>query len=245
MSKANDEIMPPIDKQSKSEGNDKDVMNEAEKDQSAIRVPQSVFQSLNAVRRLPKPRAAAEHCELCSVELSANHQHLVEPLSRKLLCACVPCAILFSNQGGKYKRVPQRIRLLESFQMSDAQWDSLLIPINMAFFFFSSPAGKIIAVYPSPAGPTESLLALEAWEEIVTQNPILQGLEADTEALLVKRIGSGRDTGKAEYYLVPIDKCYELTGLIRAHWRGLSGGTEVWQEIQAFFTGLKDRATVI
>jgi hypothetical protein len=41
---------------------------------------------------------------------------------------------------------------------------------------------------------------------------------------------------------VPIDECYKLVGLIRAHWRGLSGGTEVWREIQSFFSALKKRA---
>ena len=35
----------------------------------------------------------------------------------------------------------------------------------------------------------------------------------------------------AQYYIVPIDECYRLVGLIRMHWRGLSGGTEVWKEI--------------
>jgi len=31
-------------------------------------------------------------------------------------------------------------------------------------------------------------------------------------------------------------------GLIRTHWRGLSGGTEVWREIGSFFAALKKRA---
>jgi len=28
-------------------------------------------------------------------------------------------------------------------------------------------------------------------------------------------------------------------GVIRLHWRGLAGGTEVWQELEAFFAGLR------
>ena len=39
------------------------------------------------------------------------------------------------------------------------------------------------------------------------------------------------DLRAPEYYVLPIDECYKLVGLIRAHWQGLSGGTEVWQEI--------------
>jgi hypothetical protein len=42
--------------------------------------------------------------------------------------------------------------------------------------------------------------------------------------------------------VVPIDECFKLVGLIRAHWRGLSGGTEVWQQMAQFFADLKRKA---
>ena len=117
-----------------------------------------------------------------------------------------------------------------------------MVPIEMAFFFKSSPQEKMIALYPSPAGPTESLLSLDTWADIVQMNPILSGMQDDVTALLVNRVGHVRGASPAEYYLVPIDECYKLVGLIRTHWRGLSGGTEVWREIGAFFAGLKKRA---
>ncbi len=178
---------------------------------------------------------------MCSAELAAQHPHLVEPASRQLACACEACAILFSGQTGtKYKRVPRRIRALPNFRLTDGQWDSLMIPIQLAFFYNSTPDGRVIALYPSPAGPTESLLALDSWNEIVEDNPVLQDMEPDVEALLVKRVG-----GASEYYLVPIDECYKLVGLIRAHWRGLSGGTEVWREIGQFYAELKERSTPV
>ena len=41
--------------------------------------------------------------------------------------------------------------------MTDSQWDGLMMPINMAFFFKSTPQSRVIALYPSPAGATESL----------------------------------------------------------------------------------------
>jgi hypothetical protein len=97
----------------------------------------------------------------------------------------------------------------------------------------------MVALYPSPAGPTESLLTLDTWEEIVRANPILEQMEPDVEALLVNRVGPIR-----EHFLAPIDECYKLVGLIRIHWRGLSGGTEVWREINSFFDQLKQRALV-
>ena len=55
----------------------------------------------------------------------------------------------------------------------------------------------------------------------------------DVEALLVNRVGASRD-----HYLVPIDLGFRLAGLIRIHWRGLSGGAEVWEEIGQFFDRL-------
>ena len=193
-----------------------------------------------------RQRSATERCELCGADLSRDHAHLVEIARRKLLCACGACAVLFSGQSSsKYKRVPTRVALLTDFRMTDAQWDSLMIPINMAFFFKSSVEGKVVALYPSPAGATESLLALETWGDIVSENPVLHEMESDVEALLVNRVAHARGSSPAEYYLLPIDECYKLVGIIRTQWRGLSGGTEVWQELARFFRGLKNRAGVI
>jgi Family of unknown function (DUF5947) len=190
------------------------------------------------LRQFARRRQSGEHCELCASPLPAEHAHLVEPSTRRLLCCCDPCAILFSGQqSARYRRVPRRVTLLHDFAMTDAQWDDLLIPINLAFFFRSSPADRVIAAYPSPAGATESLLTLEAWRQLEQANPVLLELEPDVEALLVNRVKNAR-----EYFRVPIDQCYRLVGLIRANWRGLSGGTEVWSAIEAFRSDLKARA---
>jgi hypothetical protein len=124
------------------------------------------------------------------------------------------------------------------FQITDAQWDSLLIPINLAFFVFSSSAGRTIAIYPSPAGAMESLLEFEAWQELAAANPRLNEMQPEVEALLINRAAAVRS-----YYLVSIDRCYELVGLIRVHWKGLSGGTKVWEEIYRFFETLNSAAT--
>ena len=190
-----------------------------------------------------KKRATVERCELCSAELPPEHQHLLEPPTRKLLCACEACSVLFSGQAGiKYKRVPRRLRYLADFAMSDAQWDGLMVPINMAFFFYSSPQERVLALYPSPAGPTESSLPLDSWQDIVDQNPVLSSMEPDVEALLVSRVDRAHGRPSAEYYVAPIDECFKLVGLIRAHWRGLSGGPEVWEAIARFFDNLKQRS---
>jgi hypothetical protein len=62
-------------------------------------------------------------------------------------------------------------------------------------------------------------------------------MEEDVEALLVNRVG-----GAPRSWLVPVDDCYGLVGLIRTQWRGLSGGREVWDGIESFFDELDGRA---
>lgn len=163
------------------------------------------------------------------------HAHLVDPASRQLLCACTACALLFDSPDAKrYRRVPTGVTRLHEFELSDADWDAFLIPINMAFFFRSSANRRIVAMYPGPAGGTESMLELEAWEALEANNPVLQTLDDDVEALLVNRIAGAR-----EYYRVPIDRCFELTGVIRQSWHGLSGGDGVREAIQGFFADLR------
>jgi hypothetical protein len=195
--------------------------------------------SFAALRRFTRNRRAAESCELCNAPLWSEHEHLIELDAQRIICSCTACAILFSGQqGARYRRVPREVEFLSEFRLTDAQWEDLHLPINLAFFFHSTRAGRVVAVYPSPAGGTESLLTLEAWHQLEQENPALRGLEPDVEALLVNRLGPSR-----EHYRVPIDACYRLVGLIRANWRGLAGGAEVWEEIRQFFAGLKQKST--
>jgi Family of unknown function (DUF5947) len=201
--------------------------------------------AFGTLRQFIRRKRDVERCELCSAEVGADHPHLIEPASRKLLCSCNACAILFGGIGTKYKRAPRRVLALHDFHLSDGQWESLMIPISMAFFFRSTPDARVVAFYPSPAGATESQLPLDTWNDIEEVNPSLKEMEPDVEALLVNRIGHVRGFATSEYYVLPIDECYKLVGLIRANWKGLSGGIEVWREIGGFFDGLKRRATVV
>lgn len=201
---------------------------------------------LNPLRQFVRKKRDIEVCELCSQGLNPEHAHLIDVQSRKLLCSCDGCALLFSNQANpRYRRVPRQIKKLTNFRLSDEDWDDLLIPINMAFFARIGSSGDVTALYPSPAGATESLLPKDGWVRIVEGNPVLNEMEPDVEALLVNRILYSQGTGDAEYFISPIDECYRLTGLIRMHWRGLSGGTEVWQEINGFFQQMNSRCVVI
>lgn len=211
--------------------------------------PMAFDQALGVLRQLRGMRRfasrAVEYCELCSAELYGDHPHLVELTSRQLVCACDACAMLFDGlERSKYKRVSRRILYLPGFTITDAQWESLIIPINLAFFFRSSIEGRMIALYPSPAGAIESQLPLDTWTAIVENNGELRDLQSDIEALLVSRIIRPDTMRGAHYFIAPIDECYRLVGLIRANWKGLSGGAEVWTEIGRFFADLRSRAEI-
>lgn len=191
-----------------------------------------------ALRRFSRPRTMEEQCDLCAATLTPEHQHLLEPAVRQVSCVCDACAVLFgSGQQGKYLRVPRRLARWVDFQISDMQWAGLGVPIALAFFVKSSVHGQMTAVYPSPGGATEAILPEEVWTGMVVGNPELKNLETDVEALLVNRVSGAR-----EYYRAPIDECYKLVGLIRTYWKGMSGGDEVWRQIESFFEDLSTRA---
>jgi hypothetical protein len=191
------------------------------------------------LRALARRRALEESCELCGTPIGEQHPHLVEPAGHKLLCSCRACALLFSRQAQtRYQLVPESGRVLSDFQISDEQWAGLLIPVDLAYFFYSSPMGRVVAFYPSPAGATESLLTLEAWQELAASNPVLGQMRPDVEGLLVNRVSL-----EHEYFVAPIDRFYELVGTIKLGWTGFSGGTEVWKAIREFFDRLRSRST--
>jgi len=197
--------------------------------------------SLAALKRLRQRPAPPERCELCALPLEERHAHLFEPKERRILCACEACAFLFQDENAvRYRRVPRDAYVLADFALDDLQWEALSIPISLAFFFHSSTTNRVAAYYPSPAGATESLLNLEAWEEIAGAYPRLREMQPDVEALLVNRLSPER-----EYYIVPIDRCYELAGIVRKHWQGFTGGDDVWREVDAFFGRLRSESLTV
>jgi hypothetical protein len=193
---------------------------------------------IKTLRRFRQPQAIQERCDFCSTGLSSSHRHLLEISNSRIVCACDPCALRFQDVvGGRFKLIPRDLWRLPELSLPDLEWENLALPINLAFFFYSTPEKKMKALYPSPAGATESLLPLAAWNSLAERNPRLGTMQPDVEALLVNRVGI-----KREYYVVPIDVCFELVGIIRMHWRGLSGGDSVWQQVETFFGRLAANA---
>jgi hypothetical protein len=191
------------------------------------------------LRRMAKPRVAAPReqgarCDVCGAAMSEDHRHLLDVGERRILCACEPCIAMRSGEGDLRPTGTRAVRL-DGFELADELWAAFQIPIGLAFFFLSEVAEGVVALYPSPAGATESELYLDAWNELVAANPVLAGLEPEVEALVVNRIADPH-----LFAIVPIDRCYELVGMIKATWQGISGGDAVQNAVDTFFAGLPD-----
>ncbi|CAN5597243.1 DUF5947 family protein [soil metagenome] len=197
---------------------------------------------VSSLRKLSRPAPPAspasdvELCELCGNELPENHLHLLHLTERRILCSCATCAAQRSGDP-ELRPTGSRIVWLEDFELPEELWAMLQIPIGLAFFMRSSVAEAVVAMYPSPAGATESELDLIAWQELEKLNPVLTGIEPDAEALVVNRIS---DT--PQFVIAPIDECYGLVGAIKMSWEGISGGPAIEREVPAFFEDLRRRA---
>lgn len=176
-----------------------------------------------------------ERCELCAAPIADEHPHVVEIVSRRLCCACTACATLFRDPGaggGRYRTVPERILADPGFQVPAERWESLGIPVRLAFVFRNGKLGRWVAVYPSPAGPTETVL--EEDPLALGESPLLRAAEDDVEALL---FFGRRGAASLDCLLVPIDRCYELVGLVRRRYRGFDGA-EGREAIERFLRDL-------
>jgi hypothetical protein len=182
----------------------------------------------------PIQSAPEEVCDLCSRGLPADHRHMLDLEQRVIVCTCEGCWALRSGEP-QFAPVGHRTLWLEGFDMPEDVWASFGVPIGLAFFMFSSVTECVVAMYPSPAGATESELHFSDWRRLVELNPVLEDLESDTEALLVNRMA---DT--PAYAIAPIDRAYELVGLIKANWDGISGGTAVEEAVGRYFDGLRE-----
>ena len=185
--------------------------------------------------------ATEERCDLCSASIPSDHRHMLHVEDRLIVCTCELCRALFDGDG-PYRPTGSRFAWLEDLDLPDELWASFRIPIGLAFFFESSTGGPegtggVVAFYPSPAGTTECELDLGPWETLVVANPVLEGLERDTEALIVNRLGGAR-----QHAIVPIDECYRLVGLVRVSWEGISGGTGIERAVAQFFAETKEKA---
>jgi hypothetical protein len=180
--------------------------------------------------------ATDEVCDLCGIGIPSDHRHLLALSERRIVCACEACWAMRSGEGD-YRPTGNRTLWLPELDVPDDLWASFQIPIGLSFFMESTVTSCVVAMYPSPGGATESELHFDSWGRMRQLNPVLEGLEPDIEGLIVNRL-----VDPAVYVIAPIDRCYELTGTIKAHWEGISGGSGVEAAVSEFFDALRARA---
>ncbi|HEX4374732.1 MAG TPA: DUF5947 family protein [Puia sp.] len=199
-------------------------------------MPISLVSKLRKIATPSKLAEPEEKCFFCGASLLQTHSHLADIGAMKFICTCEACKIIMSGKNGLVS-LPQRYLALENLDLSDELWADFLIPVNMAFFTISSSRNSAVAYYPAAAGATESKLKLDAWSRLVDLNPVLKNLTPDLEALLINRLDE-----TPQYFLVPVDSCYELIGRIRISWKGIFGGKEVNDTIREFFKNVKEKS---
>ncbi len=185
------------------------------------------------------PSPGVEICEVCGVTIPADHRHLLHLVERRIVCACEACWGMRSGDGD-YRPTGNRTLWLPDLQIPDELWAAFQIPIGLAFFMRSTVTECVVAMYPSPAGATESELHFESWDRMTALNPVLGDLEPDIEGLIVNRLSD-----PPMYAIAPIDRCYALTGAIKATWEGISGGTGVERAVTSFFEDLRAEALAV
>jgi len=184
--------------------------------------------AISALRRIAGAESPpAARCELCAEPLAAAHEHVIELPARTLACACTGCALLFDASGTR-RRLPRDVRILADDDLSPAEWAALGIPIQLAFLTLGDD-GSLRAAYPSPAGMVTAALEPELWPMLVAAHPRLASMAPETESLLVNRMSDPH-----QLFLVPLDRAFELAGLIRQTWSGFSGGERGRHALRTF-----------
>jgi Family of unknown function (DUF5947) len=191
-----------------------------------------------AAERPPPAAGDGPRCELCPLSLADDHKHLLDLEERRIVCVCPTCWSMRSGEA-RYRPTGSRTLWLEPFALSDELWASFQIPIGLAFFLRSTTTGGIVALYPSPAGATESELDLDAWDRLLEANPMLEDLDPDAEALIVNRLSTPH-----AHAIAPLDDCYRLVGIIKSTWEGISGGSAMEAAVERYFDDLRATATV-
>lgn len=189
-------------------------------------------------RAAPVARPGEERCDLCSEPLPDEHRHLLDVRAGAVSCACRACSLLFDRKeagGAHYRLLPVRRLRLDGRGIDDALWACLGVPVGLAFFTRAEGSGEVTAGYPSPLGLLRSTVEPQRWREVEASGPDPASMADDVEALLVNRARGAR-----EHWIVPLDDCYRLAAVVRAHWKGLGGGPEVWRHIENFFRHLAE-----
>ena len=156
---------------------------------------------------------------------------------RRILCACATC---WAQRSGDPNLRPtgSRVVWLEDFSLPDELWARLEVPIGLSFFMYSSSVEAMVAMYPSPAGATESELKLDG-----LGGPARRSIRSSSRSSPTPRRSSS--TGcpdQPSYVIAPIDECYAPRRRVKVNWEGISGGDAIERAVPTFFERLRQRS---
>ena len=183
---------------------------------------------------------AGARCELCPIGIGEDHRHLLHLDERRIVCVCETCWSMRSGDP-EFRPPGARTLWLDDFDLPDERVGGVPDPDRPGVPDAQrASAAAVVALYPSPAGATESELELDGVGRAVRGQP-------GPRAPRARRRGADRRPHRRPRTATrscPIDQCYRLVGLIKARWEGITGGRGVDAAIAEFFDGLRARAVV-
>ncbi|WP_433830342.1 DUF5947 family protein [Actinoplanes sp. CA-015351] len=180
-------------------------------------------------RQIPRQRGGPR-CGVCLTRTATGGRHLVDLSERSLVCGCADC---HENPGG-LRPVPDRFLELPGEVVDRETWDELDVPAGLAFLWRTEE--RLLVSGPAPDRVVEHDLPVTVWERITGRHPAFAALRPGVEALIIRRAGA---------FLVPIDACYELAGLLRTSWRGFDGAQATRGSLTMFFAKLSVAAKAV
>ena len=194
----------------------------------------------------------AARCDRCGVGLlpDPRHAHLFSYSRRSLLCACAACSapyregVIGKERSPAYRLVPSRVERIDALSLTQADWEELGIPVQIAFLLKNQRENG----WRLGRGRGPSRLSQPGREYGIghpaggVDPPLVQLLSARATRAGRRSPARRQAPRQARYFRAPIDECYRLAGLLRSHWEGFAGGPRVGAAVDDFFAELASRA---
>ena len=176
----------------------------------------------SAFRHLVRKRVPEESCDLCSAPLDSKACPPSRRRATQVMCACTPCAVLFTDSMTRFRGISSAdVRHLPDCCLTHEDLGGVGYSDQSCFCVSFQRDRADDCLISKPWGRNRASLPADVWEEIVTHEPRLAKMQDDVQAFLVNRLAE-----PYQYYMAPIDKCFELVGTVRLYWKGFTGGTE-------------------
>ena len=110
---------------------------------------------------------------------------------------------------------------LDDFASSTTTCGRLPDPDRPGVLHALERSGGIVALYPSPAGATESRASTRRWTALVAAQPRARPTSSPTP----RRWSSTAWPSRHQHAIVPIDRATGSSGCVKSSWEGISGGS--------------------